>query len=121
MNKTTILFAGFADNAAGMVERFDNSWIITVADTAETAIEKFQQFHYDVVITGKNFDETTLQKLKKLFSSQQPDILFVQEGENDPEPAVILSGLEAKRKQSKPAISFTDDGLKNAGLNIQIQ
>jgi predicted RNA-binding protein with PIN domain len=121
MNRSTILFAGVSQDRNQLDEKFSTSWITSFANTAEEAIEKFQQLHQDIVVTGSKLDQTEIQKLGKLFLSQHPDLLFLAENEIEMDPSQLMEQLKKKQKDNKPSIQFKDDALKNAGLNIQTQ
>lgn len=121
MNKTTILFAGFPETDKGLFDAFDGNWICSFADNPETAIEKFQQLHQDVVVLAKTLGETDAKKLEQLFTKQHPGLVVLSEQDTDLSPGNVLQALVQKQKENKPSISINDDVLKNAGLNIQIQ
>jgi CheY-like chemotaxis protein len=119
MNKSTILFVGFSKDIVTVLEnQFTKGWISSFADSNERAIEKFQQLHYDAVVVDSTMEGTEI--LYKLFTNQQPQILFIQTA-GIPEADDILQQITASRKENKPAINYNDDALKNAGLNINIQ
>ena len=122
MNKTAILLVGVNQkNDSRLLEAFADNWITVYADSVETAIEKFQQLHFDAVLILESVEESQIQTLKKLFISQQADLVFVLERNGPTDANSILQEIKNKQKENKPAISINDDVLKNAGLNIQIQ
>jgi hypothetical protein len=51
---------------------------------------------------------------------QQPQLLFIKTG-SIPTPGDLLKQITANKIENKPAISYNDDALKNAGLKINIQ
>lgn len=126
MNKTEILVAGRNhDSVKSIVELIDNNpdWITAQAATDEEAIEKFHQQNFDIVLFADGINNDEERKLRKIFSFQNPDIIILKHDSNDGNLSTdeITAALDNQRKDKKPLFSFTDDALKNAGLNIIVQ
>ena len=122
MNKPTILIFGKdqEDNVA-LVDRLSDRFNTITATMDEIAIEKFQQSHIDAVLFGKDVTIAEKSRLQKIFSMQSGEVIFTEDDPQENLATSILELMEHKRKENKPAFSFKDDALKNAGLNIQIQ
>lgn len=115
MNRTAILVVGKND-----VLSTGGQWdVVTAADT-EAAIEKFQQMNIDVVVftNGTSADEV---KIRKLFSFQQPGIIFLQNNNSELINGQVKAALQKREQASKRTFSFVDDALKAAELPIIIQ
>lgn len=122
MNKATILIISENnDRNAALVEKFGKQFYSLTADTEEKAIQQFLQSPVNAVIFGNNIAEVVQTKLSKLFSTQQADVVFINNDENVDMAEKITDAIITKQKENKPAFSFKDDALKNAGLNIEIQ
>jgi hypothetical protein len=126
MNKTEILVAGRnQDSVNSIVELIDNNpdWISAQAATDEEAIEKFHQQNFDIVLFADGINGDEERKLRKVFSIQNPDIIVLKHDSTNVNLLTneITAALDKKRKDKKPLFSFTDDALKNAGLNIIVQ
>lgn len=122
MNRTTILVFGKNQHRnAALAEQLNNEFRYVTTTTDEEAIEKFQQSSFDAVVFSEAVTVTEKEKLKKIFSLQDDAIVFVEDDLSDDLSTVIGNAVTAKRKENKPSFAFTDDALKNAGLNIQIQ
>ena len=123
MNKTQILVIGnHTTNLPNKLNQFtDNSeCTISIALTAEAAIEKFHQANFDIVLLNKGFAEEE-KKLLKVFTHQNPAVIIQQYVDDNLLPAAISNALARHREAGKPSFSFVDDALKNAGLNISLQ
>ncbi|MGG9963711.1 hypothetical protein [Ferruginibacter sp. SUN106] len=115
MNRTTILVVGKNDFL-----HTGNEWdVVTVADT-ETAIEKFHQVDFDAVVFSNTIQDDVV-KLSKLFLFQQPDLILLQNNNDDVITEQIKTALQKRDATSKPSFSFVDDALKTAALPITIQ
>ena len=122
MNKPTILIFGKdQENNVALVDRLSDRFNTITATTDEIAIEKFQQSHIDAVLFGKDVTIAEKSRLQKIFSMQSGEVIFTEDDPQENLATSILELMEHKRKENKPAFSFKDDALKNAGLNIQIQ
>ena len=122
MNKPTILIFGKdQENNVALVDRLSDRFNTITATTDEIAIEKFQQSHIDAVLFGKDVTIAEKSRLQKIFSMQSGEVIFTEDDPQENLATSILELMENKRKENKPAFSFKDDALKNAGLNIQIQ
>lgn len=122
MNKATILVIGENNNRpAALVETLGNRFYSLTANTEETAIDKFLQTPVDAVIFGTDVSDAVKTKLTKIFSTQEAATAFVNDNSNADMVEEISKAISDKQKENKPAFSFKDDALKNAGLNIQIQ
>jgi vacuolar-type H+-ATPase subunit F/Vma7 len=126
MKRTAILVAGNNEfSVKTITNQFDNDnkWTVTESFNAEDAIEKFHRQDFDIVVISKNVIDEDERKLRKIWGIQNPDIIIikdnVREGHllNDQ----ILEALNKQRLNKKPSFSFTDDALKNAGLDILVQ
>jgi DNA-binding NtrC family response regulator len=124
MNKTDILIFGRSDELQTTVGQINNNtqWRSVGVSAVEEAIEKFHQHSFDVVVLT-NVNEGEKRKLLKVFTHQHPDIIIVQyqDADRSPLPLKIQEALDERQRENKPVVSFTDDALKNAGLNIVIQ
>ena len=124
MNKTEILFVGRADAWQAAVSQVNGhtQWRSTGSSAVEEAIEKFHQHTFDVVVLTHVSDEEK-RKLQKVLTYQHPDTVLIhyQGGDRDTLPEKIREALDERQRRSKPVVSFTDDALKNAGLNIVLQ
>ena len=126
MNKTEILVIGkdavVLENVSTLLNE-QNEWSGTPVITDEEAIEKFHHRHFDIVLFTKGVTEGEEKKLRKLFTHQNNTIILMQHnGAIDGLLlAAITEALNKQRKENKPTISFMDDALKNAGLNITVQ
>jgi len=122
MNKATILVIGENNNRpAVLVETLGNRFYSLTANTEEAAIDKFLQTPVDAVIFGTDVSDAVKTKLTKIFSTQEAATAFVNDNSNADMMEEISKAISDKQKENKPAFSFKDDALKNAGLNIQIQ
>ena len=126
MNRTTILVIGKKTEILESITNEINihaDWIVTKAVDEEQAIEKFHQQQFDVVIFAENMIREAEKKLRKIFIIQNPDIIFLQNDASSSKPlgTEIEFALDKRNKDQRPSFSFTDDALKNAGLNISIQ
>ncbi len=122
MNKATILVIGENDQRhTALVETLGNQFYSLTANNEEAAIDRFLQTPVDAVIFGEDVSEAVKAKLTKIFSTQDDTTVFVNDNSNRNMAEEISQAISSKQKENKPAFSFKDDALKNAGLNIQIQ
>lgn len=123
MNNTTILIAGA--NANRLVEslKLQPGWRTVVATTSEAAIEAFHRQYFDAAVLDHSLETTEALKLRRVFQVQQPGLaICATNGAAETDLASrIADELERVRLANKPAIIFTDDALKNAGLPITVQ
>ena len=121
MTTTNILLVGNneqqVNNWMKVLDKNDE-WNAVHAITDEEAIEKFHQYHFDVVVLGNSLSDEEVKKLSKLFTVQNDEVKLIRDDNNLEEK--IRSALAAQEK-NKATFSFVDDALKNAGLNISIQ
>ncbi len=96
------------------------AWNAVSAERAEDAIEKFHQRNFDAVVFTNGTHEED-KKLRKIFTHQNPDIIIIENNDDDILVNEITVALEIQHRKNKPSFSFTDDGLKNAGLPIIVQ
>jgi len=115
MNKTEVLLIGH-----NQFLNENDKWNVVAASNAETAIEKFQQRDFDVVVFANEVEADEI-KLRKLFAFQQAGIILLQNNNDDLVIADIKKALDEKQQQNKPSFSFVDDALKAAMLPITIQ
>ncbi len=126
MNKTEILVVGNNQSTRQTVINEINryaAWNGVAVTAGEDAIEKFHQRTIDLVLLLNDIAKTEEIKLNKIFSHQNPDVILIKQNvaENGSIGEIISAALKQHERQRKPAISFVDDVLKNAGLNIVIQ
>lgn len=123
--QTAILIIGNDTAAQQTIERLINtepSWDGTTVLSDEEAIEKFHQYHFDVVLFNYGIGEEEEKKLRKIFTHQNPDIIIqYYDAEISPIQTKIREALDSQKAARKRNISFTDDPLRNAGLQINIQ
>lgn len=122
MNKATILIISENNNRIEMlVETLGNEFYKLTAKSEEAAIDRFLQSPVDAVVLGQDLNSDTVNRLTKLFSAQQHNTVFVKDDATGNIAELINNAIMQEQKENKPAFSFKDDGLKNAGLNIEIQ
>ena len=123
MNKTEILVTGDSEGMVVNQINKNDEWMATAAITDEDAIEKFHQRNFDVAIFTDVITVETEKKLRKIFTIQNPDIIIARYDSSDINLLIaeIEAALNKLRKDKRPSFSFTDDALKNAGLNIMVQ
>lgn len=122
MNKATILIISENnDRIRTLVETSGKTFYMLTANTEESAIDQFLQSPVDAVLFGEEIDEPVKTRLTKLFSAQQGDTVFLDDHSTADIVELISNAIISKQKENKPAFSFKDDALKNAGLNIEIQ
>ena len=124
--KTEILIIGRDENILKTVVRLVNNdpeWVGTGAATDEDAIEKFHHHHFDVVLLTNGIGDEEEKKLRKIFTHQDAGIIIIQHygGGSGLLQSEIREALDKRKAANKPTVSFTDDALKNAGLDINIQ
>lgn len=123
MNKTEILIVGTGDalKTAVSLVNGNTQWRGIGVSAVEAAIEKFHQQSFDAVVLT-NVSEEDKRKLYRVFTYQHPDTILIhyQDGKGDILPVKILEALDERQRENKPVVSFTDDALKNAGLNVVV-
>jgi hypothetical protein len=123
MNNTRILIAGI--NADGLAKSLHNQpgWRMVTATAVEAAIEEFHRQHFDAVVLDDSLENAEALKLRCIFLVQQPGLAICKaNGSAGSDLAgTIREELGKARLANKPAIVFTDDALKNAGLPITVQ
>lgn len=127
MNKATILVIGrneaFIENLLKLIN--DNAaWSGMRVSTDEEAIERFHLHPFDVVVLTNDIGKKANRKLRKIFIHQYPDTIILQHdlvASNFLLLKEIHQALNNRNEENKPRISFVDDALKNARLNISIQ
>ncbi len=117
MNKTEILVVD--TNEPSLLQALDTvssqeSWNSIGVSSDENAVEKFHQFHFDVLLLANSTGEQEARKLQKLFLHQQAHGLIITY-----EPTQLNGLVEqitlalAKQKAShKHSFSVTDDAFK---------
>ncbi|MBI2730265.1 MAG: hypothetical protein HYX40_05880 [Sphingobacteriales bacterium] len=95
-----------------------NKWKAKHALTDEEAIEKFHQYHFDVVVLGNDLSADAVKKLNKLCTFQQENVIVLN---NTADLAENISEALKVKQRSNATFSFIDDALKNSGLNITLQ
>lgn len=122
MNKATILIISEnKDRIEMLVETVGKQFYTLTANSEETAVDRFLQSLVNAVLFGEDISETVKNRLTKLFTAQQYDTVFVNDHSTSNVVDMINDAIISKQKENKPAFSFKDDALKNAGLNIEIQ
>lgn len=124
--RTEILIIGRDESILQTVVRLVNNdpeWVGTGAATDEDAIEKFHHHHFDVVLLTNGIGDEEEKKLRKIFTHQDAGIIIIQHygGGSGLLQSEIREALDKRKAANKPTVSFTDDALKNAGLDINIQ
>ena len=124
--RTEILIIGRDESILQTVVRLVNNdpeWVGTGAATDEDAIEKFHHHHFDVVLLTNGIGDEEEKKLRKIFKHQDAGIIIIQHygGGSGLLHSEIREALDKRKAANKPTVSFTDDALKNAGLDINIQ
>ncbi|HEX5025426.1 MAG TPA: hypothetical protein VFV68_09140 [Agriterribacter sp.] len=124
--KTEILIIGRNEEILETVTRLVNNnplWSGYGVSTDEAAIEKFHQTHFDVVLLTNGLTEEEDKKLRRLFTHQYPDIIILQHygGGSGLLYSEITEAIGQRTAANKGTVSFTDNPLQNAGLNIQPQ
>ncbi|RYY63454.1 MAG: hypothetical protein EOO13_19590 [Chitinophagaceae bacterium] len=122
MNKATILIISEnTDRSATLVDTLGNQFYTLTASSDETAISQFLQSRIDAAVFGEDLTDIVKNKLTRIFSTQQADTAFVNDKGGVDISEEIANAILQQQKENKPAFSFKDDALKNAGLNIEIQ
>ena len=124
--RAEILIIGRDENILKTVVRLINNdpeWAGTGAAADEDAIEKFHHHHFDVVLLTSGISNEEEKKLRKIFTHQDAGIIIIQHygGGSGLLQSEIREALDKRKAANKPAVSFTDDPLKNAGLRIHIE
>ena len=124
--RTEILIIGRDESILQTVVRLVNNdpeWVGTGAATDEDAIEKFHHHHFDVVLLTNGIGDEEEKKLRKIFTHQDAGIIIIQHygGGSGLLQSEIREALDKRKAANKPTVNFTDDALKNAGLDINIQ
>ncbi|RTL60237.1 MAG: hypothetical protein EKK37_05195 [Sphingobacteriales bacterium] len=121
MNTTNILLVGNNEEQSNNWIKLlndRNEWKAEHALTDEEAIEKFHQYHFDVVVLGNDLSADAVKKLNKLCTFQHEDVIVIN---NTADLAEKISEALKAQKRNNTTFSFVDDALKSAGLNINIQ
>lgn len=95
----------------------------TGAYSDEDAIEKFHQYHFDVVLLSDSINDERELKLRAIFRRQNPEIVIILFNRNnrDTVHAMIRDACNKKKEMNRVSVTITDDALLNAGLQIRIQ
>jgi hypothetical protein len=126
MSKITILAVGtnkaILQNVMNVIGKH-GAWNGIEASGDEAAIEKFHQHPVDVALFTDGLSDEEEKKLRKIFTHQDSGIIIIRHYGNNFSllPEKIGEALDKRREENKPSVSFTDDALKNAKLNINIQ
>lgn len=117
MNKTEILIVDGDEST--LLQALDavsgnESWNSIGVSSDENAIEKFHQFHFDVLLLAGSIGEQEARKLQKLFLHQQAHGLVVS---YEPTQLNGLAGqitvaLARQKASHKHSFSVTDDAFK---------
>lgn len=126
MDKITLLTIGRDRGIRQTTEELVHSnadWEVIAASTDEEAVEKFHQYPVDKVLFTDGVRDDEERKLNKIFMHQQPDIIIIR---HDGSGGVLLhdeirEALRKRSRENKPTVSFVDDALVNAELNIIVQ
>lgn len=117
MNKTEILVVD--TNEASLLRALDavsnnESWNSIGVSSDENAIEKFHQFHFDVLLLADSTEEQDARKLQKLFLHQQAHGLIVTYGPAQLERLAeqIALALAKQKASHKHSFSVTDYAFK---------
>ncbi|MDP4128966.1 MAG: hypothetical protein Q8939_02300 [Bacteroidota bacterium] len=126
MDKITILTIGRNEGMQQIAKELAHSnadWEVVAASTDEEAIEKFHLYPVDVALFINGIRDEEERKLTKIFKHQHPDIIIIrhEDGPRDLLHDQIRKALNKRSKENKPTVSFVDDALTNAGLNIIVQ
>ena len=126
MNKTSLLVVSTDNDVTNSILQKINAtsqWDAHGAATVEEAIEKFHYLPADVVVLAGNGIKAEERKLRAIFSHQHPGVIIILLPEDQQDSIVnkIERALAEEQKSNKPSLTFVDDALKNAGLNISIQ
>ena len=106
MNRTTILVVGENEFL-----HTGNKWDVVTVSNTEAAIEKFHQVDFDVVVFTESIRGDVV-KLSKLFLFQQPDLILLENNNDDLIAEQITTVLQKRGATNKPSFSFVDDALK---------
>lgn len=119
--KIQILEIGLNETIPTILSKHLN-WNVTFADTAEEAVEKFQQVDFDVVAVLEGFliaeQEAMLKKLMALKNHDSLWITFNEKTEGDLVKA-IEAFLEEKERAPKSTVSVIDNGSKRPDITIE--
>jgi vacuolar-type H+-ATPase subunit F/Vma7 len=124
MKRTEILVTGNNElSMKAIINQLDNKWIVTESFNAEDAIEKFYRQDFNIVVITNDINNEDERKLRKIFSIQNPDVIIIRHVDKEDHLLndQINEALNKQQVNKKPSFSFTDDALKNAGLNITVQ
>lgn len=123
MNKTEILVVDF--NESSLLQALDAvssnvSWNSIGVSSDENVIEKFHQFHFDVLLLANSIGEQEARKLQKLFLHQQAYGLIVTYEPTQLHEVVerVTLALNKQKAAHKYSFSVTDDAFKPK-VNIQ--
>lgn len=122
MNKATLLLV--SPHKALLNEwltQLSPQYYCMVAQNEAEAIYGFLQSPVNAVLLDDGLDSLVKARLQKLFTAQQSDTVFIAAAkEMNKLVSMVADAIKTQQKKHKPAISFTDDALRNAGINITI-
>ena len=126
MNRTAILAIGNNETTDAVFYtklRSQPGWEVVITAPGEPAIEKFHRQQFDVVLFSNDIPDADEKKLRRIFTVQHPDVVMYKttQGDNTQLIAAVKEGLKNIRDSYKPTVSFTDDALRYAGLDIRMQ
>ncbi|MGV4412882.1 hypothetical protein [Chryseobacterium sp. T1] len=88
---------------------------ITKVNTVEEAIEKNQSIDFDAIVINQKIDAVEIQKLKKLLTFQQADLVF-QVATDDNHFQEVVAMLLDQFKNQKRNYSFTDNAFAQLSI-----
>ena len=126
MKRTAILLIGDNETTDAVFYtklRSQPGWEVVITAPGEPAIEKFHRQHFDVVFFSNDIPDADEKKLRRIITVQHPDMVIYKtnQGDNTQLIAAVKEDLKKIRDSYKPAVSFTDDALRYARLNIRMQ
>lgn len=109
-------FVLVAANNTGRLEELGaelgNGWKIIAAENGESAIERFHQYDFDMVLLGRDLNDTEKRMLKKIFPFQQPAIRFLEEDTKTiNQLAAELRSESARLARERKAYQFLDNAF----------
>jgi hypothetical protein len=115
--KPEIMFVACDENIINTAQS-NQEWNLTLADTDEEAIEKFHSRTYDIVVFGNSMEEGSKNKLRKLFPFQQDELIIISDVTTEDVNKEITEAIEIRNTQRKPKITYKDNTLAYAKINI---
>lgn len=88
---------------------------IVKVNTVEEAIEKNQSIDFDAIVINQKIEAKEIEKLKKLLSFQQPDLIF-ELATDDNHFQDVVSGLLDQFKNQKRNYSITDNAFSELSI-----